>query len=182
MTATLSEPPPTPTDRRDTAPGGSGAYSGDHAAYPMTAEATVRQAMIRHAKTFPAQATVADVRRLLDDPHVHAALILAHADTLVAVIERADLSAAVAPNEEAARLGRLEGRTTTADAPLASTRDAMSTTGQRRLAVIDTRHRLLGLLCLKASGLGFCSDRDVYARSINPNATPAPTSKEPSDE
>jgi hypothetical protein len=170
MTTTLVGPPPTPTARTDTVPG---ANNGDQAAYPMAAEATVREAMIRHAKTCPAQATVADVRRLLDDPHVHAALLVGHDDTLVAVIERADLSAAVAANEGAARLGRLKGRTTSADAPIAPTREAMSIAGQRRLAVIDSSHRLLGLLCLKASGLGFCSDRDVHARSPETERQPA---------
>ena len=40
----------------------------------------------------------------------------------------------------------------------------MSATSSRRLAVVDDDHRLLGLLCLKRSGSGFCSDDDVISR------------------
>ena len=36
---------------------------------------------------------------------------------------------------------------------------------QAILAVTNTEGRLLGLLCLKASGLGFCSDADVTSRT-----------------
>jgi hypothetical protein len=42
----------------------------------------------------------------------------------------------------------------------------MTTTGQRRTAVISADGRLLGLLCLKARGTGFCSDGDVRARAL----------------
>ena len=37
--------------------------------------------------------------------------------------------------------------------------------GRRRVAVINNDGRLLGLLCLKASQAGFCSDQDVRARA-----------------
>ncbi len=36
--------------------------------------------------------------------------------------------------------------------------------GRRRLAVVDERGALLGLLCLKRRLTGFCSDADVAAR------------------
>jgi hypothetical protein len=42
---------------------------------------------------------------------------------------------------------------------------AMTATGQRRNAVISEDGRLLGLLCLKASQAGFCSDEDVADRA-----------------
>ena len=51
---------------------------------------------------------------------------------------------------------------------------AMLAAGGRRLAVVDHRLRLLGLLCLKRSGLGFCSDRDVAARALANGAPFAP--------
>jgi CBS-domain-containing membrane protein len=173
MTARLADraSTPTDTDRADAAPCPAGAGNGNESACPIAAGATVSEAMIRHAKTCPAQATVADVRRLFNDPHVHAALIVTSGDRLVAVIERDDLTAAVAPDEPAKRFGGLTGRTTTVDAALTATHEAMSNAGRRRLAVTDARHRLLGLLCLKSSGLGFCSDRDVYARSLDPTPT-----------
>jgi CBS domain-containing protein len=175
MTTALSHP--TAAERLDA---GAGAVKPrERVAHPVAAEPTVREAMIRKVKTCPGHATVGEIRTLFDDRHVHAALLLAHDDTLLAVLERADLGADIAGDRRAARFGRLEGRTITADAALASTRETMSNAGRRRLAVIDGRHRLLGLLCLKASGLGFCSDLDVSARSTDPNTTPAPSSKEP---
>ncbi|CUR57753.1 hypothetical protein NOCA2440001 [metagenome] len=35
----------------------------------------------------------------------------------------------------------------------------------RRLAVVDGEGRLLGLLCLKQTRQGFCTETDVLARS-----------------
>jgi FdhD protein len=42
----------------------------------------------------------------------------------------------------------------------------MTATGRRRAAVTSADGRLLGLLCLKASRRGFCSDQDVRARAL----------------
>jgi hypothetical protein len=41
----------------------------------------------------------------------------------------------------------------------------MTHSGRRRLAATSNDSTLLGLLCLKAGGLGFCSDADVANRS-----------------
>jgi hypothetical protein len=41
----------------------------------------------------------------------------------------------------------------------------MNATGRRRAAVTSDDGTLLGLLCLKASWAGFCSDQDVRART-----------------
>jgi len=49
---------------------------------------------------------------------------------------------------------------------------AMTTTGRRRAAVTSADGRLLGLLCLKASRAGLCSDHDVRARALG-EADPA---------
>jgi hypothetical protein len=43
----------------------------------------------------------------------------------------------------------------------------MSTTGRRRAAVITDDGKLVGLLCLKASRTGFCSEDDVRARALD---------------
>ena len=53
-----------------------------------------------------------------------------------------------------------------AEANLAEVRRAMTETGRRRAAVTSADGRLLGLLCLKASRAGFCSDQDVRARAL----------------
>jgi CBS domain-containing protein len=181
MTTALSHP--TAAERLDA---GAGAKQTESAAARLvTAEPIVREAMIRKVKTCPGHATVGEIRTLFDDRHVHAALLVVRDDTLLAVLERADLGAAVAADQRAARFGRLDGRTITADAPLAPTREAMSNAGQRRLAVIDARHRLLGLLCLKANGLGFCSEQDVYGRFLEREADQrraVPTSEETCDD
>jgi hypothetical protein len=43
----------------------------------------------------------------------------------------------------------------------------MNATGRRRAAVIRDDGKLVGLLCLKASRSGFCSEEDVRARALD---------------
>jgi hypothetical protein len=45
--------------------------------------------------------------------------------------------------------------------------------GRRRLAVVDADGALLGLLCLKASGDGFCSDDGIASRRLASGAVSA---------
>lgn len=120
--------------------------------------------------TFPVRhplcATVGEIRDFLRDGHVHAALIVSPAGYLVAVVERDDVARGQGLDAVAAPLGRLAGRTVPADASLAEVRQAMNATGRRRAAVVSADGRLLGLLCLKASRAGFCSDRDVRTRVL----------------
>ncbi|UGQ11773.1 CBS domain-containing protein [Yinghuangia sp. ASG 101] len=124
---------------------------------------TVADAMIRAPKVCGPRSTVADARAVLHNDHVHAVLITDGAD-LVAVVERPDLDAG--PADLPARLiGRLHGRVIGPDADLEAAWRSMTDTRRRRLAVVDDRGRLLGLLCLKRSGLGFCSDTDIRARA-----------------
>ena len=80
-------------------------------------------------------------------------------------MERDDIAGCQALDAAAAPLGRLAGRTVPAGASIADVRRAMTTTGRRRAAVTSADGRLLGLLCLKASRAGFCSDHDVRARA-----------------
>lgn len=134
------------------------------AAWPPAETACVADAVVRAPKLCGPDTTVADVRALFADEHVHAALVVAEPGTrLLAVVERADL-AALPPDFPAARAGTLRGRVVAPTAPLPPTHDAMVRAGRRRLAVTDASGALVGLLCLKRSGLGFCSDADVVAR------------------
>ncbi|ATY11913.1 CBS domain-containing protein [Amycolatopsis sp. AA4] len=121
---------------------------------------TVAEAMLRAPKVLDASATVGEVRALFADDHVHAALVVARG-TLLSVVERPDLDGLpdALPASEA---GRLTGRVAAPEADLHATWRGMS---RRRLAVVDESGRLLGLLCLKRSGRGFCSDADVAARA-----------------
>jgi CBS domain-containing protein len=125
--------------------------------------ATVADAMIHSPKICGPATTVAHAREQFRNDHVHAVLVVDNGQ-LVAVVERPDINSA--PPDLPARLtGRLHGRVTTPDADLEATRRAMTTHQRRRLAIIDDGGTLLGLLCLKRTGTGFCSDADVQARA-----------------
>ncbi|NUP46534.1 MAG: CBS domain-containing protein [Catenulispora sp.] len=119
--------------------------------------------MISSPKTMAATATVAHVRDEFQDDHVHCVLIV-DGDVLLAVVERPDLTDA-GPEEPAVSRGRLRGRTVAAGEDLEQVRLAMLDQRRRRLAVVDDREALMGLLCLKRTGRGFCSDADVRARA-----------------
>jgi predicted transcriptional regulator len=107
--------------------------------------------------------TVAELRAFFDDDHVHMALIVDNG-TLVGVIERGDLTTEKTDEASAQEIARLDGCTIRPDAALADARAQMTRDGRRRLAVTTEESALAGLLCLKASGHGFCSDQDVAAR------------------
>ena len=128
------------------------------------ADRTVATAMISVPKTCPAEATVADVRAVFQDDHVHCVLIVDDG-ALLAVVERPDIAEA-SPQTPAVTLGRLRGRTIGPAESLEPVRLSMLDQPRRRLAVVSDRGALLGLLCLKRTGLGFCSDADVHARAV----------------
>ncbi|MGH3304899.1 MAG: CBS domain-containing protein [Streptosporangiaceae bacterium] len=124
---------------------------------------TVADVMVRHPKLCHEDSTAGDVRQLFADDHVHAILIMS-GTRLLTVIDRADLGPEAADSEPAARLGRLNGRviapTASADAAL----QQLILSDRRRLAVAGPDGTLLGLLCLKRSGTGLCSDESVRQR------------------
>jgi CBS domain-containing protein len=126
---------------------------------------TVDDAMLRSPRTCAAATTVAQARAVFADDHIHAVLVVEDA-RLLAVVERADLDAA-APTALARDAGRLTGRVVAPDVDVEEVRQAMLAARHRRLAVVDAEGGLLGLLCLKRSGTGFCSDSDVAARAAD---------------
>jgi CBS domain-containing protein len=119
--------------------------------------------MVRRPAVHPPSTTVGELRAFFADDHVHTALVVDDG-TLVGTIERADLVAAASDGTPARELAVLDERTIEADAALPDALDLMRRTGRRRLAVTTEGSVLLGLLCLKASGRGFCSDADVHSR------------------
>ena len=139
------------------------------------------EAMLAAPVRHPLSATVGDVRDFFRDDHVHAALIVGPAGHLAAVVERADLAGGLSPDAAAAPLGRLAGRTVPAGADLAEIHRAMISAGQRRTAVTSTDGYLLGLLCLKTSRTGFCSDEDVQARALGICSAQRPVAVEDGD-
>ncbi|NHA01115.1 CBS domain-containing protein [Nocardioides sp. W3-2-3] len=122
---------------------------------------TVAEAMVTVPRTLPASVCVAEARAAFADPKVHL-LLLTRGPRLVTTLTRADLVDAT--SGPARWLGSTAGRVTAPGEPLAEVGAWMRRTGTRRMAVIADDDRLLGLLCLKASGRGFCSDADVRAR------------------
>jgi predicted transcriptional regulator len=124
---------------------------------------TVADVMVRHPKLCHENSTAGDVRQLFGDDHVHAVLIMS-GTRLLTVIYRTDLDPEAADSAPAARLGRLSGRLITPTAPADTALRLMIADGRRRLAVVGPDGTLLGLLCLKRSGTGFCSDENVRQR------------------
>jgi hypothetical protein len=90
--------------------------------------------------------------------------LLVDAGWLIAAIEPQDLAGDLGDDTPACFVGSLAGRTVAQDALLFAVRESMRRARRRRLAATAADGRLLGLLCLKANGLGFCSDDDVTSR------------------
>ena len=130
------------------------------------AERRVQDAMLSTPKVLSASAAIAEVEHLLQNEHVHSALLTDSRGLLITVLERADLGESV-PSLPAAARGTLAGRTVHASAELAVVWIAMIRAGSRRLAVVDDRGVLVGLLCLKGTGRGFCTDIDVQSRAVS---------------
>lgn len=120
--------------------------------------------MISNPKTLPAHASVEHVRAVLVDDHVHMVLLTDGA-TLRGTLMRADLPPALPDNALALSWAVLSGRTIAPETPLNQVRTTLAKRSMRRLAVVGADRTLLGLVCLKRSGSGFCSDRDVAARA-----------------
>jgi CBS domain-containing protein len=132
-------------------------------ATPAPAGQALADVMIRFPKVCGTDTTVGQAREHLLDDHVHTLLVV-DGGVLVAVIERADLLCAPATDAAWSR-GRLADRVVDVGADLAFVTREMLERGRRRLAVVDDGGRLVGLLCRKRSGHGFCSDDGVAARA-----------------
>lgn len=129
----------------------------------MTSRAEgVTDALLRTPRVHPPNTSVGAARAFFTDDHVHAMLLVADG-VLVAVVERGDL-VGVPAGAPARAVGRLRGRVVRPDLSLEKTRRAMTARAQRRVAVVDHDGVLLGLLCLKHHGRGFCAATDVAAR------------------
>lgn len=134
-------------------------------AHGAAVEATVAEAMLVDPTLAGVDITVREMRAFLADGHVHCGLIV-DGGRLAAVVVRADLEGA--PGEALAmRYGTCEARTVLASNRAEEVRARMVAGGIRRLAVVDEDQRLLGLLCLKSTGRGFCSPADVAARAAD---------------
>jgi CBS domain-containing protein len=133
---------------------------------------TVADAMLTAPKVCDRGAVVADLHNLFEDEHVHCALVT-DGSRLLSVVARDDLDADLAL--PASAVGTLQGRTVAASVDLGSVHRRMVEEGLRRLAVVTETGHLLGLLCLKRTGIGFCSDEGVAARAGPPLRPDLPT-------
>lgn len=134
-----------------------------------SAGATALDCAVRKPKTCPVSVTVGDLQPLFDDEHVHMALLTSDG-YLFGCVVRYDLVAA-SPSAPALSVSRLRGRSIAATQPIEAAWDMFRATGRRRLAVVDHTGHLAGLLCLKRSGAGFCSDGDVASRAAEKRQT-----------
>ena len=124
---------------------------------------TVADAMIQAPKISGPEATVRDMKAQFENDHVHAVLIV-DSGVLLAVVERSDLDRSTNDGASALSVGRLSGRVVTGDHSLQAAHRWMTGSCTRRLAVVDEDGRLVGLLCLKRDGRGFCSSADLQSR------------------
>lgn len=124
---------------------------------------TVADAMLTSPARTGRADSAADARRLLDSEHRHVALVVDERGVLLTVVARGDV-VGVSDDAAASGLGRLDGRVVSPGDDLEVTRATMLAQARRRLAVVDDTGRLLGLLCLKSHGQGFCTAETVAER------------------
>jgi hypothetical protein len=130
---------------------------------PMcAADRTVADVLVRHPKTLDASSTVGAARAQLEDDHVHMVL-LTRDGVLIGTLVRGDL-ARTDDAEPALAHAVLAGRTMAASVRADDALRILVGRDERRRAVVDHEGRLVGLLCLKRRGNGFCSDHDVASR------------------
>ena len=124
----------------------------------------VADAMITTPKMLGLETSVADARRAFADTHVHM-LLLTRDGVLHGTLLREDLRHDLDPRRPVLALATLAGRTISPNRSLDEARHHMDQSMTRRLAVIDDDGKLLGLLCLKQTRRGFCTETDVVART-----------------
>lgn len=124
----------------------------------------VTDVMVCDPKTLSATASLDDAAMELQDAHVHLVLLV-DGEKLVGMVARDDVPDGQAPaGAEAVDFARLAGRTVQPDTAAHDAVAHMRINSIRRLAVVDGDDRLLGLLCLKRTGRGFCCNDDVASR------------------
>ena len=143
----------------------AGSRADLHTGSSPWADVTVRQAMVTMPKVTPSGLTVGEARAQFADDHVHM-LLLVDGDQLRGTLLRSDLPSCARDRSVALDYAVVSGRTVDADSGCEPLRQQMVDGRLRRLAVTDEHGRLIGLLCLKRSGTGFCSDADVTARKV----------------
>lgn len=132
----------------------------------------VRDAMLHNPTVHPADVTVGEARAAFDASDKMRMLLIATRGVLISTLTRSDLDPGDADWALAVEFGAVRGRTVDPDEALAQTLEGMKSGSIRRLAVVDDTRRIHGLLCLKSSLDGFCTDAAVDAmRSVRARGT-----------
>ena len=126
--------------------------------------AVVADAMVTTPKRHPPEVTLDEIRALFEDDHVCLALVVAADGRLVTTIEREDLPTASSSSAPVPEIGTLVGRTARPFDSLALATARLRRQRRRRLAVVDDKGRLIGLVCLNRDSAGFCTDEGIRAR------------------
>ncbi|MDR7255464.1 CBS domain-containing protein [Nocardioides sp. BE266] len=127
----------------------------------------VAEVMLRSPIVLDRSATVDEVRTVFAGTHVHMVLLTPTGrvgEPLLGTLVRDDLAAPEMARGPVLPHARLAGRTVGADLLADDVRRSMQAAGKRRAAVVDAGGLLLGLLCLKHHGGGFCTDAGVASR------------------
>jgi hypothetical protein len=127
----------------------------------------VAEVMLSTPIVLEGSATVDDVRTVFASTHVHMVLLTPHGrggEPLRGTRVRDDLPEPASGRSPVLPHARVAGRTVAADLLADDVRRSMQADGQRRAAVVDVDGVLLGLLCLKHHGRGFCTDAGVASR------------------
>ena len=129
----------------------------------VRASPTAADVAVHHPTVHPPSATVGEVREFLAGGHVHLALVVDEGGVLLATVRREDLTGRDDATP-AVEVGTLEGRTVPALLPADQLPDHMLAHGARRLAVVDGQGHLVGLVCRKRSGEGWCTDDGIRSK------------------
>ena len=130
-----------------------------HIARDDAAERLVRDVMVHHPKTLPADATVGDLRRLFENPRVQTAL-LADSGRFAGAIAPAELPDGAEDAEAASAYARVDVPTLAPHASMAEALALLDARGDFRLVVLEGDGDdavLAGLLCLDRRGTTFCT-------------------------
>lgn len=130
--------------------------SGGSALGDDAARRCVREVMLARPKTLPAEATVADLRRLFTNPRVETA-VLVEQSRFAGMVDRERVDEVLADDLPARSLAHRDGVTIGAEATVADAMAHLDANGGRRLVVVgDDGVTLRGLLCLNTRRTGFC--------------------------
>jgi CBS domain-containing protein len=123
-------------------------------------ETTVGEVMVRRPKTLPADATVADARKALENLSVKLLLLVDGSQFRGALSE---VPTTADPDEAAIAYADDNPQTGTEDLSVAAALERLDHRPSGRLVVLGEHQELLGLVCLTADGKNFCGTPSAAA-------------------